>query len=90
MLLSQRENLGALPPGFSELGFTVFALMGGLVLPHRIHKCGVLGISVPNPAPNQWPLWRTPGHDVQQGLRAEPRADLDGTSLKPSLMLFYI
>lgn len=68
MLLSQREKLGVLPPGFSELGFLVFPLMGWLVFPHGIHECGVLGISVPNPAPNQWPLWRADGRDVEQPL----------------------
>lgn len=34
MLLSQGENFGTLLPGFSELGFMGFALMGWVVFPH--------------------------------------------------------
>lgn len=75
MLLSQRENLGTLLPGFSELGFMGFALMGWVVFPHGDPRSWVLRISVPNPAPNQLPLLRTRGRDEEQPPGGCPRSE---------------
>lgn len=66
MLLSQRENLGALQPGFSELGFTVFALVGWF--PHGDPSAWGVWDLCAKPCPNQWPLLGTPGRGVEQPL----------------------
>lgn len=95
-LLSQRENLGALPAGFSELGLMVFAVMGCLVFPHGAPwgAWDPLPVASPQISGHFWGLLAVPWSSLCEGvvgLRAEPSAAPGGTSpkLTPILSHFH-